>query len=168
MSWPNWPRRKENNMDKRTQYEGFGRYHTADEWAQMLDMSVELFQYCTEDKDLTVEELYQIKGIEYKELKRGRYIEKARALFEFIFMQSGFLNIDELELQSKPGSPAYNVMYEGELVGKYYYKEARFVLAGEGFMLNKLDPETVKIQRDGDVWQWHPDTRGSWLRQMFK
>lgn len=138
----------------------FGKQYTAQEWSRMLDMPLNLFLYYVEDKELTVEELYQLRGIKYREPKKGAKMYETRERIEFILRASGYTDLESLGVKAVTGSPIHTITLDGAQVGRYYYKQGRLVLSnGEGVFLNKMGAHEVKVQRVGNLWEWHPETR---------
>ena len=149
------------------EYEGFGRVHNGETWAKMLNLSMNLFLYYTEEKGLTIEELYELRGIVYKESRKGTRMEETRETMERLLKQSGYPDIG-VEVFRIPGQLAHKVTWNGEVIGKYFYKEGRLVLTnGEGIhLLNLLEYETMLVRTKGG-WVWHPETKQALLDQII-
>lgn len=148
------------------QYEGFGRSHRGEQWAKMLDLSMDSFMYYVEEKGLRIEDLYDLKSIVYKEPKKGAKMEETRSRVEYILEISGYTDY-ELEVFATPGQPVHQIMIEGEPVGRYFYKEGRLVLTNkEGMTLTKLEAHEVKLVQGQNGWEWHPETRAAWMAYL--
>ena len=141
------------------EYEGFGQVYSGKEWAEMLDMDLEQFAYYTNEKGLTVKDLYAIKGITYREPKRGRRMAETRKRIEYILLRSGYLP-DSLDLTAVNGQPAHRIFVDNELIGRYFYKDDRLVLNnGEGYYLGALEGCEVLLVHGRDGWDWHPEAK---------
>lgn len=143
------------------EFEGFGKVHTGEEWAFMLDLPLDRFAYYTGEKGLTVADLYTIKGIPYSDLKnrRGYQIEKTRRRIESILAQSGY-STARVDILTAPGQAAHRIVVNGEQIGKYFYREDRLVLSNkEGFFLGKIADHEIKIMYGANGWEWHPKTK---------
>lgn len=158
---------KEKKDDSLEVLEAFGHNHTTEEWAKMLKLPDDDFRYYTADKGLTIEELYALRGFTYKEPKKGARMVEAWERLRPIFDRSGY-DPDKLTVEYKLGAPVHVIKFDGSTVGRYFYKEARLVLAGgEGIFLDRLEPEKVKVQNRGGVWVWHPVTRDALIDSIM-
>ena len=149
-------------------YEGFGRTHRGDVWAELLGIAQDRFAYYMCEKGLTIEELYEIKGVTYREPKRGRRMAETRERIEHILLRSGYVPY-RLDLTSVPGQPAHRVFVEDQLLGRYFYKEDRLVLNnGEGYYLGALEDCETPLVHDRNGWSWHPEAKRAGFKARLK
>lgn len=146
-------------------YEGFGKKFPAAEWAKRLNLSVSAFYFYANVKGLTVEELFALRGISYYDTKaRGRHMQATHDLMVDILCRSGFFDTAPLRVASMPSRAYHIIWYKDERLGEYFYHENRLVLSnGEGLLLDRLDPETVRIIRRDALWAPHPDLKKALL-----
>ena len=140
--------------------QAFGNVYTAEQWAHMLNISFNMFNYLRKDCGKTVEELYQLQGLVFSAPKRGAKMQDTLRRMAVILRQSGHENLAGLDVESIPGSPSHRVILDGVRVGRYFYNDGRLVMeSGEGVRITDMGEGEPKIQIVGGVWGLHPDTK---------
>lgn len=140
--------------------QAFGKVYMAEQWAKMLNMSFNLFTYLHKDCRKTVEEIYQLQGIEFSAPKRGARMQDTLRQMSVVMIQSGYKDLTQLDAERIPGSPSHRITMNGEIVGRYFYNDGRLVMEnGEGVRITDMGEGEPRVQRVGGVWRLHPDTK---------
>ena len=153
--------------------DGFGYTYTVSEWANLLDLSMDVFKYYTEEKGLTVEDLYEIRGFNFvpkkpkqRKPRQGARMEETKLRMYLLLLDSGYLldeGQDQITVKPLDNNGNHFVAVGRRAFGTYNYREGTLKMkTGNGIPLRELDKEgltaTVIQTRDGG-WDIHPDTQ---------
>lgn len=157
--------------------EGFGTERTAAEWAGLLDMRLSLFLYCTKTEGMTVERLYEFRGLKYKPPKKRKPRESEAMLrtkerMRILLTMSGYSDdktLDSIEVRRVGNNGTHAISCMGELLGLYAYRSGRLKLSGgQGLPLFELEWEDARIRQNKDgLWEPHPDTSALLIRRAL-
>lgn len=156
---------------------GYGTELPSSEWAEMLKMPAHEVMWYVEQKGLTIEDLFKLRGIKPKEPKKRKPRESAQMVvtkerFGLLLEVSGYIGENETEgilVQRVGTNTSHLVSYQGSIIGVYNYKTGGLRLSGgESFPLRKLDWEEAKIvQGANGQWHLHPDTKALIIKEAI-
>lgn len=148
---------------------GFGVEHTATEWANLLDMKLSLFLYCTKTEGMTVEKLYELRGFKYQPPKQRKPREsqamlKTKERMRILLIISGYGDndtLDSIEVKRVGNNGLHAVSCMGKPLGAYKYRSGRLTLSGgQGIPLWDMEWEDARIcQNSAGLWEPHPETK---------
>lgn len=147
-------------------YEGFGELHSASMWAQLLLVARNTL-WRSLKRGVSIEEFARERGLEYpnpraavlpppKE-KHERAVTTALLIRELL-SKSGYpvKNLKVIPLYS----PYHKITYDDTTIGVYNYATDPLALSGgDDTYLKEPVAENLRIVRQGDQWQLHPDVK---------
>lgn len=155
-------------------YTGFGYALPAKKWADLLGMGSAEFKYYIEEKDLSVEDMYKLRGINFEPPRgrKDRWGEKMKDTRDEMFLllvRSGCVYPKETRetVTVKPLDKKGNhqVKFKDSIVGTFNYRTGVLTLSNrEGLHLRKLEEEEAEPmirQNEAGLWEVHPHTRGA-------
>lgn len=144
---------------------GYGVELFATEWANLLGMQTTDFLYYVDNKGLTIEELFDLRGPKYKpprprKPRESKQMTATRDRINYLLKVSQIAEGIEV-LKAEAGTTLHILKYQGEPFGEYNYKTGALRLSGgEWIPLQKLRREDAKVERGEDgLWYAHRDTR---------
>lgn len=155
-------------------YTGFGYALPAKKWAELLGMRLSELSYYAEEKDLSVEDMYKLRGIIFNPPRgrKDRWGGKMKDTQDEIFLlllRSGYVLPKETKhtITVKPLDKKGNhqVKFKDSIVGAFNYRTGVLTLSNrEGLHLRRLEEEEAEPmvrQNDAGLWEVHPLTRGA-------
>lgn len=147
---------------------GYGVELSTSEWAERLGLNASDVSYYVDQKGLTIEELFTLRGSKYKpprprKPREGKKMLETKERIGILLEVSGFIDRNDTEgIDVRWVSPGtwHSVHFNGQPLGAYNYKTGVLRLSGgQSIPLWELDWEEAKVVQDEEgLFHPHPNT----------